>query len=80
MTFKRLNIMAEHTDENFTFIRFILEPCGDGGIAAYYFNTSTYTYRLCEEGTVQKFVEVCEIRGFSGKMLKSTVEFLDFVL
>ncbi|MCK5373200.1 MAG: hypothetical protein KAJ20_02600 [Candidatus Aenigmarchaeota archaeon] len=74
------DVMTEHTDKNFTFIKFILEPCGDGGGSAYYFNTSAYTYRLCEEGTVQKFVEVCGTRGFTGKMLKSTVEFLDIIL
>ncbi len=74
------SVMTEHTDENFTFIKFILEPCGDGGVSAYYFNTSAHTYRLCEEGTVQKFIEVCGTRGFTGKMLISTVEFLDIVL
>ncbi len=29
---------------------------------------------------VQKFIEVCGTRGFTGKMLISTVEFLDIVL
>ncbi len=74
------DVMTDYIDENFTFIKFILEPCGDGGGSAYYFNTSAHTYRLCEEGTVHKFVEVCKIRGFTGKMLISTVEFLDIVL
>ena len=73
-------IMTEYINENITFNKFFLEPCGDGGGAAYYFNTSTHTYRLCEEGTLQKFVEVCEIRGFSGKALKTIVDVLDFVL
>ena len=72
--------MTEYTGENITLVRFILEPCGEHGGAAYYFNTSENIYRLCEDGTLQRFTETCKTRGVIGDMMISAVEILDIVL
>ena len=74
------NVMSGHMGENVTFVRFILELCGEDGGAAYYFNTSENIYRLCEDGTLQRFTETCKTRGVIGEMIISAVEILDTVL
>lgn len=71
--------LSRYVNEEFTYIDYILEPCGDKGAAVYYFNTSLHTYKVCEEGTIQKYVEVCRTKGFFGRSVVFAVNVMDFV-